>query len=184
MGNQDLAKQLAKLTDRDGKSIVSGKIKAKNPAAPVLANNSTLPWSGTAPTEKQKTLDTMLSGAPKKKVAIPSPPPAKFRPIPFFKFAHQGTTAAGLTEKGCQQKCEGDDKCLSFSYSAEHKLCITSDSCVLYDLAFDFYVKRDKTKEGDASFRNLGAMKYAWSGTSSTKVKSTSGQSLNECKAA
>merc|ERR1712159_182132 len=114
-------------------------------------------------------------------VGVETNAPAKFRSIPFFKFSHLGQSSAGLTEKQCQNTCGEDGNCLSFSYNAEKNLCLRSKSCVQYDLEFNFYAKRAKKTEGEATFRHLGAMKYVYTG-GSTQAKPITGRSKENCQ--
>jgi len=177
----ELTKQLDGFTDTSGKSVLTGAIptsKAK-PAANAYA-------SGGAPLavapENGKVASAMMAGK-NSGVVVETNAPAKFRSIPFFKFSHLGQSSAGLTEKQCQNTCGEDGNCLSFSYNAEKNLCLRSKSCVQYDLEFNFYAKRAKKTEGEATFRHLGAMKYMYTGKS-THATATTGFSKEACKIA
>jgi hypothetical protein len=172
-GAAELAKELAAMTDKDGKPVI-----AKENLPP-----SASPATAKAPA-KMGLMNAMMAGAPKKEEAAEEEKPApKFRQISFFKFSHLGNTKMGLTQEECENQCKADAKCLSYSYHAADKACLISKSCLRYDLEFDFFVKAKNKKEGVATFDRLGGLKYLYTGKS-TNVTPVVGKSKEACKEA
>jgi len=156
-----LTAQMAAITDADGNSVITGTLA--DPANTTISVDRDMAGY---PGGDDDAANAMLSGAHGTpgggSVARLNTP--KFRNIPFFRFAHEGTTMHGYTETECETACADDADCMSFSYSETKQECIKSKSCVQYDLEFDFYAKKTEMQEGEVGFAHLGAMKYLYTG--------------------
>jgi len=171
----DLANQLSSMTDAQGKAVIQSNVAST--ANVSLAPALSLPTDGA-------TANAMMAGQQSEEsnmVTIPPPKEVTFRSIPFFKFSHLGQTMTGMTQEQCENSCKGDTGCMSFSYQAKSESCLQSQSAIRYDVEFDFFAKKKKKVEGQAKFRHMGAMKYAYSGAS-TEVTPSSGVSKGKCK--
>jgi hypothetical protein len=99
----------------------------------------------------------------------------KYHRVPFFKFAAAAKTVTKLTNrKQCQDVCDRQTKCKSFSWSEKSQTCLWSVDAVRYDPNYSFHVKAQVSTDGDphASWRGFRGLKFlSATGKSKTKEK-------------
>jgi hypothetical protein len=171
--------ELSAITDEDGNTVISGSLPDPGNTTFSVDNDAMVYPGG-----DDDAANAMLSGATAEKGAsLPAtPPPPTFRNIPYFQFAHDGTTLQGYTKQECNAACSDDEHCMSYSYNEGDQTCIKSTSCVQYDLEFDFYAKKDKQEEGAVAFAHLGALKYLNTGKANTGVTASVGEPEAKCE--
>merc|ERR1712196_218677 len=82
-------------------------------------------------------------------------PGAKFREFPGVKFIDaQSTQVQGSTEAACQQRCDADVSCKSYSYRKDSSFCAYSSKGLAYDEDYMYY---EKEIHGVSSANGLAA---------------------------
>jgi len=169
-----LTQQLSAVTDENGDSVISGVLH--DPDNATVSVETDLPGD-------DSTAFAMMSGHKKGDILDDTKPEqVKYRPIPYFKFSHDGQTSGFTTQAQCEALCTDDSFCLSFSYNKLKSTCIVSKSCVQYDLEFNFFAKKGDKDEGAVGFRDLGSMKYLMLGKGSSGVNPFVGKTQLWCR--
>merc|ERR1719460_63933 len=107
--------------------------------------------------------------------------PSEYHKIPFFLFdAGSKTLESVHDEYGCQEVCDRQPKCLSFSFSTTKETCMWSVDSVHYDQDFTFGVNAQIATAGDpeAEYRMFPGVKFI---TAHTKQKEN--MEFDACKA-
>lgn len=89
--------------------------------------------------------------------------PSEYHRIPFFSFTAGAKTLENIPDReSCQQVCDRQVKCLSFSWSTKHETCMWSVDAVHYDQDYTFGVKAQIATAGDpeAQYRMFPGVKF------------------------
>jgi len=92
--------------------------------------------------------------------------PNKYHHIPYFKFsAASKKTKRVKTRRKCQEICDRQSKCKSYSWSMHTKICLWSVDTVRFDPNFNFYAKGEVGTAGshEHAWRVFPGMKWVTS---------------------
>jgi len=106
--------------------------------------------------------------------------PNKYHHIPYFKFTAAAKHTKGVrTQKKCQEICDRQPKCMSYSWSKAKHDCLWSVTSVLFDPNFNFYAKQKIGTAGsqEKAWRVFAGMKWT------QNLKEKTGLSADQCRA-
>jgi len=89
--------------------------------------------------------------------------PSEYNQIPFFKFASGAKFLENIKDQqSCQEVCDRQTKCLSYSWSIQKEECLWSVDAVHYDHNYVFMVKAQIATAGDpkAQWRSFPGVKF------------------------
>merc|ERR1719181_684809 len=61
--------------------------------------------------------------------------------IPGFVFRHMGQEIITTTKQKCEETCDENEGCRSYSYNAEKKICVWSIEAIQYRIGWEFFCK-------------------------------------------
>merc|ERR1719498_2100069 len=61
--------------------------------------------------------------------------------IPGFVFRHMGQEIITTTKQKCEETCDENEGCRSYSYNAEKKVCVWSIEAIQYRIGWEFFCK-------------------------------------------
>jgi len=61
--------------------------------------------------------------------------------IPGFVFRHMGQEIITTSKEKCQETCDENEGCRSYSYNAEKKVCVWSIEAIQYRIGWEFFAK-------------------------------------------
>merc|ERR1719498_652546 len=61
--------------------------------------------------------------------------------IPGFVFRHMGQEIITTTKQKCEETCDDNEGCRSYSYNAEKKICVWSIEAIQYRIGWEFFCK-------------------------------------------
>lgn len=111
-------------------------------------------------------------------------PGAKFREFPGVKFVDaQSTQINDSTESACQQRCDADVTCKSYSYRKDSKFCAYSSKGLSYDEEYMYYEKQIHGASSTKQAGQITAEKNALKKEIATEEKKASSEVSKEKRA-
>lgn len=107
---------------------------------------------------------------------------ADYRLIPFFKFMAGSKTIKTLRKRAqCQEVCDRQMKCKSYSWSSQTKTCVWSVDSVVFDPHFSLHFKATVSTDGDPrqKWRSFHGVKYI---ADSGKPTAQENVSMEQCQ--